>query len=765
VQLDFAPDKKTVLVFGENGTGKSTIVDAIDFVCNAVCGSISERSSTNHSHLIALNRPSTDLKVEMTCATARWIATLNGRNVIVNGPENRPTAKILRRSQILTLINAVPRERYNAIEDFVEVPGIQKSELSLREAKKTAEQQHAAAVQAQNVAIDALKALYKEKARGGEGGFVKWVEQEAQKTTESLSTIIESMNVVLAAIGKAITARSNYDAARRKVAESEATWRKAMEALRDALQKHKDSGLITSLIPILQNAQHLFETVEGVTTCPVCEASIDAKSTQKNIELRLAEYGHIVALIDDCKRADKDVDGNKALLGLSRKAVLVSVKDLSEVVNSHPISRVTELDIDWTRLVGSHETDNHDQDEIILALAAKALDLLQSIEDNLKKEHQDASESLVYTTSIKRHFTTIQEKTQTSIQLSKVADRLASLLQVAENARKLYVENILASVSQSVESLYSLVHPDENIGGIRFYLDPRYQRSLMFDGVFHNANQIPPQAYYSESHLDTLGVCIFLALAKYFNDGNTVVVLDDVFTSVDQAHMTRLITMLHDEVVHFNQLVITTHYRPWRDRYRYAQGPIGNVQLIELLPWSLPRGIRHTKTKLSVEELQEHIGNEPLDRQIVSSKAGILLESMLDHLVMTYQCKVPRKPQLEFTLGELLGALGSGLKRALKSEVVNSEHPSVVVSQYPMSDILARINTITWIRNQVGCHWNLSGADLSDSDVRELADATMQLAGALICESCGEMPSRVRAGSYRECRCKQKRLHPCINPD
>ena len=40
--------------------------------------------------------------------------------------------------------------------------------------------------------------------------------------------------------------------------------------------------------------------------------------------------------------------------------------------------------------------------------------------------------------------------------------------------------------------------------------------------------------------LDTLGVCVFLALAKYKKDDNTVVLLDDVVTSVDQVSVEQM---------------------------------------------------------------------------------------------------------------------------------------------------------------------------------------------------------------------------------
>jgi recombinational DNA repair ATPase RecF len=93
---------------------------------------------------------------------------------------------------------------------------------------------------------------------------------------------------------------------------------------------------------------------------------------------------------------------------------------------------------------------------------------------------------------------------------------------------------------------------------VGFYLNPKFIGSLGFTGHFQGKDDIQPQAYYSESHLDTLGVCIFLALAKKYVDENTIVILDDVITSIDQTHMTRFINMLHDETGNFNQLMLHT---------------------------------------------------------------------------------------------------------------------------------------------------------------------------------------------------------------
>src|SRR5574341_2335340 len=44
VSVHFDPNSSVVLLYGENGTGKSTIVDAVDFLCNRNFGSLENYS-------------------------------------------------------------------------------------------------------------------------------------------------------------------------------------------------------------------------------------------------------------------------------------------------------------------------------------------------------------------------------------------------------------------------------------------------------------------------------------------------------------------------------------------------------------------------------------------------------------------------------------------------------------------------------------------------------------------------------------------------
>jgi recombinational DNA repair ATPase RecF len=64
--LDFDPSKPVIVLFGENGTGKTTVTDALDAVGNCSPGSIKDRSSTNvKEHLPTLGKTHADVEVRL----------------------------------------------------------------------------------------------------------------------------------------------------------------------------------------------------------------------------------------------------------------------------------------------------------------------------------------------------------------------------------------------------------------------------------------------------------------------------------------------------------------------------------------------------------------------------------------------------------------------------------------------------------------------------------------------------------------------------
>jgi ABC-type cobalamin/Fe3+-siderophores transport system ATPase subunit len=138
VALDFEPGKRLTLVYGENGTGKSTICDALDLVGNGNVGSLAARGlGRTHEYWPSLGRPIEAIAVTVESADGTCHAAVR-RNAVVTKGAPAPRVMVLRRAQITSVIETTDAERYKAIQRFIDVSAVESSEEALHEAVKRA---------------------------------------------------------------------------------------------------------------------------------------------------------------------------------------------------------------------------------------------------------------------------------------------------------------------------------------------------------------------------------------------------------------------------------------------------------------------------------------------------------------------------------------------------------------------------------------------------------------------------------------------------
>jgi hypothetical protein len=343
-------------------------------------------------------------------------------------------------------------------------------------------------------------------------------------------------------------------------------------------------------------------------------------------------------------------------------------------------------------------------------------------------------------------------------------------LTVIESTRKQFIDSELNSISGEVETMFQSIHPNEGLGNVKLFLNHQYQSSLNLTADFHTESNIAPQSVYSESHLDTLGICIFIALAKKESNKDVILILDDVVMSVDERHLDRIIELIHNEAQHFAHIFITTHYRPWRERYRNNRAPNSNIQFIELRSWTKERGITLAKPQIVLDEIRYYLASpENFHRENLAGATGRFLEALLDFLTYNFQCRLKRKAGNDFTLSELLDCLSKELLKTLKVQKMqlldddkycNSNYTEEVY----LKSHIDSIKNLKAIRNQVGAHFTFDGALVSNTDIEDFANATIQLAELLICPQNGNLPDRNKSGSYWETKSGSIRLFPLIEP-
>src|SRR5215510_90736 len=99
-ELKFEPNKRVTIVYGENGSGKSTICDALDLLGNEELSSLSGKGlSATPKYWHSTNRNPVDVQIKLTASTATWSTQLVKGKPITHPPDSRPRVAILRRHQ------------------------------------------------------------------------------------------------------------------------------------------------------------------------------------------------------------------------------------------------------------------------------------------------------------------------------------------------------------------------------------------------------------------------------------------------------------------------------------------------------------------------------------------------------------------------------------------------------------------------------------------------------------------------------------------
>jgi recombinational DNA repair ATPase RecF len=132
-RLDFEKGKKLTIIYGENGTGKSTVADAFDFLGNGNVGSLNRRGlGLTQKFWPSIGKTQADVRVTLNTRSGQCSAVFGKKDITITNESLRPKVAVLRRSEILGLIEAKPADRYGQISRFVDVAGVENSEGALR---------------------------------------------------------------------------------------------------------------------------------------------------------------------------------------------------------------------------------------------------------------------------------------------------------------------------------------------------------------------------------------------------------------------------------------------------------------------------------------------------------------------------------------------------------------------------------------------------------------------------------------------------------
>ena len=334
--------------------------------------------------------------------------------------------------------------------------------------------------------------------------------------------------------------------------------------------------------------------------------------------------------------------------------------------------------------------------------------------DSWRQAADACVDSKNFVETLRRSLKDFEESEVVAKDLAVVLPRLREILRVVEEERKKFTDTVLGAISTRVGELYEAIHPGEGLNKIVLALDAAKRGSLDIATEFAGRQDTPPQAYFSDSHLDTLGLCVFIALTEHEAPEQKILVLDDVLGSVDEPHVERIIGVIYDVSQKFKHSVVTTHYRPWREKFRWGVlKPDQTCHFVELNQWAFGKGITLSGAIIpEISRLKTLLADPNPDVQAICGKAGVILEALLDFITLQYGCAVPRRHGNTYVLSDLLGAVNGKLLAALKVETLDQNASGQVLASTELKPILADIAEIAQARNVLGAHFNAMAFDL-----------------------------------------------------
>lgn len=750
-KLSFEKGKKLTIIYGENGTGKSTVSDAFDFLGNGNIGSLERRGlGVTQRFWPSVGRTAGDVKVTLETTSGQCSVKVGKNGVNVDNEPLRPKVAVLRRSEILGLIEAKPADRYAQISRFVDVSGVEASEASLRKLvlDKTAEYNTATTRVSENQSE--IERFWNQAGTPGSNA-VEWARLEVQKDESHLDTR-------KAAIDRLNAAWDRIALHPQKVAGLISQLKAAKDAQQQAeieLAEIKDSVAsdYLAVIDLLKAAQAHFLKHPHPTVCPLCESNEKAADLVEVVDQRIQSQG-----------AYNKLETAKQAAESKARAVTTAQQRVDDALNN-ALADAAVL----TTYCKSGEPPS-DLDLPTLPPPEDFAQWQEWVEKNQQRRANwgVAAEACVadkkFINTLRTSLAALEENEEQAMELEALLPRVQAAADLVARERKKFTDDILSAISVRVGELYEAIHPGEGLNKIVLALDAGKRASLEIATEFGGKMDAPPQAYFSDSHLDTLGLCIFLALAERDAPEDKILVLDDVLGSVDEPHVERIIGVLYEVLQKFRQAIITTHYRPWREKFRWGVlKPDQTCHFVELGKWAFDKGISLNGAIIpEILRLKTLLADPNPDVQAITGKAGVILEAILDFITLQYGCAVPRRLGNAYVLSDLLGAVNGKLLASLRAETIDSVAANQIIANVELKPIFDELAGIAQARNVLGAHFNSLAFDLYPEDGIRFAKLVESLSDALVCPDHGR-PMK-DTGSYWRNGGDTRRLHPLKKP-
>ncbi len=620
------PNCKSMVVYGDNGSGKSSFVDAVEYVLNK--GSINHLKHEYSSSYQANGIPNTHKPESKETALKITFKDDSELHIdfMTNGASKKTSAKqismdeweyrqtVLRQDEVSAFIHNTKGEKYSALLPLLGLQNMEFAAENLRQLAKTVRSE--AKLSDKQTKLVQIGVLRKESfGMLGDEEIVKCIDdlfsqycKGTPNTSDAVSRCHE-VDIALENVLKGYSAENQRHFFLRQLAESDLKERvDSVRASSVDLAKSTESSIVEKL-EVLQSARKFGDTLDGVqeVDCPACGQAVSVDTFREHVKMESERLRELYDIFIYYKAAIGTVCSSLDSLksNLSRTELKTWRDGQQDAVVVDGFKYLDELSFDALRETCSDESLKAIEGKLLPIIATAELDSKSAPTDVQKltddKKRASAAKAVIACKELKSDIENSE----------KLIAFLDSIEQEVRSEIRWQSQLVIENISKDIESMWATLHPGEKIDNIRLSVPQSVDKAIDVVLNFHGKDQDSPRLTLSEGYRNSLGLCIFLAMAKQVSGKERPLFWDDVVISLDRNHRGMIQELLEKEFID-RQVIIFTHDREWYTELRYQLDNDNRWLFKTLLPYQSPdMGIRWSHSTSSFDEARELLAQRP----------------------------------------------------------------------------------------------------------------------------------------------------------
>lgn len=662
---------KNVVVYGANGSGKSSFADAIEYIINGKIEHLSHEYSGSRQekgirNTHTPNRESSKIKVVFKGnAYIDVEITPDGTPSFESSPidlidfikqEWELERFVLRQDEVANFVVSRKGAKYSALLPLLGLSNLdhaaenlhnlkqyvsERGELTQKKTKLVVLKQEASRCLADLSAKALLRIL-----KGLAGIYVEGdVPSDIQGLAHRLLELIQQR------INSAEPEIKRYAILEQIRDEDLASKLDAMNKAQDKIIGQLDE-LLDHKIAILEKASDFVDSLdssEGTVECPACGRIISTSELTSHIHEQLRVLENIRSARNEAKETLATLkDSIKQVLSkISDEAISTWLEEESQSELSEKLSQIAEIDVSKWQVLCPHE----DRAKLNTAIPI----IVSSVKNALDTAPPPFAELLRDKKTVEV-IVSVFESTDLDSEVEAI-ETIIEALEDAEHAIRDSIrsrtEDIIRTISADIQFIWSKLHPGEPIEDVKLYIPEDADKAIDIGLKFYGVEQPSPRITLSEGHRNSLGLCIFLALARADQSKDRPIFLDDIISSFDREHRGMVNNVLLEDLTD-RQVLLFTHDREWFHELRMTLPP-ADWKFMVLRPWRSPEiGLQWSTSEDTFDDARDLIDQNPeaagnCVRRIMDSRLAIIAEKLQIHMPYARGDRNDQRTCIEFS--------------------------------------------------------------------------------------------------------------------